>query len=155
MGRKFPPRKVVSPTRKLFAQYARIKKTYGNIEESQVGKDNFYVIMNIMPSPNSDCYKVKISYRYGYRPQAILLSPPLQQYNGEYPHHIYSRNPDGTASLCVFHPDKDEWNSNVPIATSFIPWVSTWLNTYEYWMITGEWHYDEAIINGDVKEGNE
>ena len=152
MGRKFQPRKTISPAVKLFSQYTQIKKTYGNIEDSQLDRDSFYVVMNIVPSPNSDSYKVKICYRCGYKPKAILLSPPLQQYNNEYPHHIYSHNPDGTASLCVYHPGKDEWNSNIPIATSFIPWVSTWLNTYEYWLITGEWHYDEVVVNEEIKE---
>ena len=30
------------------------------------------------------------------------------------------------------------------IALSFVPWIVTWLNTYEYWLITGEWSYDES-----------
>lgn len=152
MGRKFQPRKTITPAVKVFSQFSQIKKTYDNIEDSKLSGDSFYVVMNIVPSANSDCYKVKIYYRYGHAPKAILLSPPLQQYNNKYPHHIYGHNPDGTAVLCVYHPDQDEWNSNVPIATSFIPWISTWLNTYEYWLITGEWHYDEIIVN--TKEQN-
>ena len=88
----------------------------------------------------------------GYRPRAVLLSPNLEKRDGAYPHHIYGVDKAGHAILCVYCPDKGEWSSDMPIAKSFIPWVSTWLNTYEYWLITGEWHYDEIINHTDIKE---
>lgn len=154
MARKFPRRKNCNPMVKLLRHYTEIKRLYGNIESSVLSKDSFTVIMNITPSENSQTYKVKISYRYGYKPRAVLLSPDLQQKEGKYPHHIYEMDKNGHARLCVYCPFLDEWNEDMSIATSFIPWVSTWLNTYEYWLITGEWHYDEIVGHGDLsKEG--
>ena len=154
MARKFPRRKHYNPMVKLLRHYTEIKRLYGNIESSVLSKDSFTVIMNITPSENSQTYRVKISYRYGYKPRAVLLSPDLQQKEGKYPHHIYEMDKNGHARLCVYCPFLDEWNEDMSIATSFFPWVSTWLNTYEYWLITGEWHYDEIVGHGDLsKEG--
>ena len=154
MARKFPRRKNYNPMVKLLRHYTEIKRLYGNIESSVLSKDSFTVIMNITPSENSQTYRVKISYRYGYKPRAVLLSPDLQQKEGKYPHHIYEMDKNGHARVCVYCPFLDEWNEDMSIATSFIPWVSTWLNTYEYWLITGEWHYDEIVGHGDLsKEG--
>ena len=152
MARKFPRRKRHNPMVKLLYHYTEIKRLYGNIESSVLRKDSFTVVMNIIPSENSQSYKVEISYRYGYKPRAVLLSPELQQKDGKYPHHIYEMDKNGHARLCVYCPFLDEWDEDMSIATSFIPWVSTWLNTYEYWLITGEWHYDEIVGHGDISE---
>ena len=152
MARKFPRRKSYNPMVKLLRHYTEIKKLYGNIESAVLTKDNFTVIMNITPSENSQTYKVEISYRYEYKPRAVLLSPELQKKGGKYPHHIYGMDKNGHAKLCVYWPHLDEWDEDMSIATSFIPWVSTWLNTYEYWLITGEWHYDEIVGHGDLSE---
>ena len=151
MGR-YPRIKKSSPYLRFLNQYHEVLKTYRNIESAQVQKDRFEIVMDITPSENSETYKVSITYQLGYRPRATLLFPALEKHNGKYPHHIYGWNKDGTARLCVYCPRKDEWNSDLPIASSFIPWVSTWLNTYEYWLITGEWHYDEVIDYQDKKE---
>ena len=129
-----------------------IKAVYHNIIQSaRYDKKGLEVIMNITPSENSLTYTVRIIYRTRGFPQAILASPKLMQYDGKYPHHIYERYKNGETRLCVYHPGIDKWDSNVSIATSFIPWVSTWLNTYEYWLITGEWHYKEIFV-GDGAE---
>ena len=106
--------------------------------------------MSITPSENSDPYRVEISYRCGGFPRAIVLSPEIQKKDGNLPHHIYGTDKNGHIILCVFHPGSKEWNNTMLISKTFIPWVSTWLNTYEYWLITGEWHYDE-IISGKKK----
>lgn len=142
----------VSPFVQLISQYSKVKKTYTNIEFAQLNKRNqsFEVVMNITPSENSDTYKVRINYKVGKSPKAILLFPELKKYDGRFPHHIYGWD-NGHADLCVYCPYKGEWTSSMPIAESFIPWVSTWLNTYEYWLITGEWNYNE-IKSGSQKE---
>ena len=152
MARKFPRRKKYNPMVILLHHYTEIKRLYCNIESSVLRKDSFTVVMKITPSENSQTYKVEILYRYGYKPRAVLLSPELQQKDGKYPHHIYEMDKNGYASLCVYCPFLDEWDEDMSIATSFIPWVSTWLNTYEYWLITGEWHYDEIVGYGDISE---
>lgn len=153
MAKRYPKAKTVSPFVQLVTQYARIKSTYTNIKSAQMNKHSrsFEIVMDITPSENSNTYEVKISYEIGKKPQAILLSPALKEYDGKMPHHIYGFDKNGHAILCVYCPYKGEWTSSMPIAESFIPWVSTWLNTYEYWMITGEWNYNE-IKCGSPKE---
>ena len=153
MAKRYPKAKTVSPFVQLVTQYARIKSTYTNIKSAQMNKHSrsFEIVMDITPSENSNTYEVKISYEIGKKPQAILLSPALKEYDGKMPHHIYGFDKNGHAILCVYCPYKGEWTSSMPIAESFIPWVSTWLNTYEYWLITGEWNYNE-IKCGSPKE---
>lgn len=157
MANKYFPSRKMSSVQKVLWQLMSIKNMYSNIESSSITKNGFTCIMNITPSENSDTYKVEISYQHGYYPKAKLLSHKLEKRNGNYPHHIFGMDKNGCARLCVFHQDSKEWNSDMLISKSFIPWVSTWLNTYEYWLITGEWHYAE-IINGKDKKargGNE
>ena len=150
MANKYFRSRKMSPIQKVVWQLLSIRNTYSNVESSAITKKGFVCIMNITPSVNSDTYKVEISYEYGFYPKAKLLSHKLEKRNGKYPHHTYGMDENGCARLCVFHQDSNEWNSNMLISESFIPWVSTWLNTYEFWLITGEWHYDE-IINGQEK----
>ena len=134
-------------------QYLEIKKTYRNIESDTIHRNRFEIVMNIMPSDNSSTYKVKLICKQGRSPIVILLSPLLEQKDGKYPHHIYKLYKSGQAKLCVYYPGNNEWDNSMSIATTFIPWISTWLNAYEYWLITGEWHYDEKFIGNDKKEG--
>lgn len=143
---------IVSPFVQLISQYSKIKRTYTNISFAQINNrdQSFDIVMNITPSENSATYKVKIRYKVGKRPKALLLSPELKKYDGKFPHHIYGWD-NGNADLCVYCPMKKEWTSSMPIAESFIPWVSTWLNTYEYWLITGDWNYNEIKSNSEKK----
>ena len=135
------------------SQYLEIKRTYKNIENYAIHRNRFEIVMNIMPSDNSSTYKVKLICQQGRSPMVILLSPLLEQKDGRYPHHIYKIYKSGQAKLCVYYPGNNEWDNNMSIATTFIPWISTWLNAYEYWLITGEWHYDEKFIENGKKEG--
>ena len=109
--------------------------------------------MEVRPSEESVPYSIKITYKYsdGF-PMVWLLSPMIQKMSGKYPHHIYGWDKDGHPRLCVYYPSYREWTSSCNIATTFIPWVITWLNAYEYWLITGEWHYDESPRRQDDKK---
>lgn len=140
MARKYPKVQKISP----MVQLMQIRTTYRNIESSSYGPQRFECILNIRPSENSDQYRVKVKYRMGKYPEAWLLSPAIQQYDGKYPHHIYEYDSEHHPRLCVFFPDYKEWTGTMLISKTFIPWISTWLNAYEYWQITGVWHYDES-----------
>ena len=134
----------MSPTQEIIRQLSSIQKTYSNIESCTKNNNGFSCIMNITPSEHSDTYKVEISYQSGCCPKAKLLSHKLEERNGKLPHPILGVDNDGHAELGVCHPN--EWNSKMLISHSYIPWVSTWLNAYEFWLITGEWHYDEIVV---------
>lgn len=153
-SKRFHARKM-SPIQNVIWQLLSIRKTYSNIESYTRTNNSFSCVMSITPSENSDTYKVEISYRYGCSPKAKLLSHKLEEKDGKPPHHTYGCDKDGHAWLCVFHQKSGEWNSKMRISQSFIPWVSTWLNAYEFWQITGEWHYDEIIADKEKSEKDE
>lgn len=131
----------------LIQQKLRISALYGSLIKSIcIIRSELVCIMRLQPSEHSDIYVVKITYKISdVSPKVWLLSPNLKAVDGKRPHHIYGVDKLGHYQLCVYDPNRKEWRQQMFIAESFIPWICTWLNTYEYWIITGEWHYDEAF----------
>lgn len=131
----------------VIQQVIRIYQLYYNlIDFINIENSELICIMKLQPSVHSDIYTVKITYKISdVSPKVWLLSPDIQKCDGKYPHHVYGKDKHGHYQLCVYHPNRKEWNQQLFIAESFIPWIYTWLNTYEFWLITGEWHYDEAF----------
>ena len=127
----------------LVVQLNAIEKKYQNVTNASCNKGAYlYCELNIRPSAASPTYRIRVKQYPGRSPAAWLLSPKLQMKDGNYPRHVYSLGPP--PELCVFYPDGREWTNKQLIADTFIPWISTWLNAYEYWLITGEWHYAES-----------
>ena len=127
----------------LLTQKSQIESTYSNVKSCNINHDKLICYMDITPSDNSDLYKVKIEYKVSESPKVWVLSPPLVGYKNKPIKHLYeSTTPH--QMLCIFYPGYNEWNKGMLLAYSFIPWISSWLNTYEYWLITGIWHYDES-----------
>jgi hypothetical protein len=87
---------------------------------------------SIRPTDASMDYNVSISYRLGRRPRILVTSPPLQRREGEKIPHLHK---DG--DLCLHLPA--EWDSNMLIAETIVPWATLWLYHYEVWHATGEW----------------
>lgn len=59
--------------------------------------------------------------------------------------HIYGPHDDPRgADLCLFHPQSRDWNDDMLVAESIIPWTAEWLFYYEMWLVTGIWGGDEA-----------
>ena len=142
MGHRF-----LKPQRLTLAQQEIcLKRTYGDLIDScTIFKGELQCVIRLQPSPESANYTVKITYKYTDKfPKAWLLSPTLEKVQGKYPHHKYGWDNAGNPRLCVYYPGYEEWNPSMDIATSFVPWIVTWLNTYEYWLITGKWIYDES-----------
>jgi hypothetical protein len=130
------------PTTTLQTQKEYILATYANVESCDIRNGELVCIMDITPSTVSDTYRIKISYKMRDFPRAWVLSPELKKYGDESKHLYPSVGP--YPELCTFYPKYREWRSEYLLSQFFIPWISTWLNTYEYWLITGEWHYDES-----------
>ena len=130
----------------LIQQRISLEQTYsGLIDSCDIFCGELRCMMHLQPSMESETYLVKITYKYTDRfPKVWLLHPKVEKVNGKYPHHIYEWDNKGNPRLCVYYPGYKEWNPNMDIARSFIPWIVTWLNTYEYWIITGQWIYDES-----------
>lgn len=132
----------------LVNQQIRMQYLYRKLLVENYIKDSMFVcVLDIQPSSESQVYRIKITYKLSDgAPKAWLISPPLQKYEGKYPHHKYGKDNNGNYQLCVYYPKYKEWNKQMYIANSFVPWVCTWLSTYEYWLVTGNWHYDEILI---------
>jgi hypothetical protein len=42
--------------------------------------------------------------------------------------------------LCLYYRKAQEWNNQLYIADTIIPWTSEWLLHYEFWLASGDWH---------------
>lgn len=108
---------------------------YSNLSLSQNGLTWKY---NITPSPLSASYEIKLSYTKGHNPNVYVLSPKLKFYPGttNLP-HVYDTKKQW---LCIYYRKGKEWQSNMLIADTIIPWTCEWLLHYECWLATGVWH---------------
>lgn len=138
---KYKNRKPLS----LIQQAYKIRQDYKNVD-IQFCKDHINVTLAIKPTENSNEYTVRIYYKIGISPRIYLVKPDLVKREGHYPHHIYGFEND-KPRLCVYFPEQDKWDDYSFIADTIIPWISTWLFAYEFWQITGIWHYDESNFN--------
>ena len=142
MGKKFQPHKPVS----LVLQKEELERKYPKlIEKIEVKLSQLTCIMWLKPSEHSERYKIRIEYKLRKRPKAWMIEPELQKFDGKKPHHIYGCDREGHPELCVYYPRYHEWDENrMFLADTFVPWIVTWLNTYEYWVLTGKWCYEES-----------
>jgi len=95
-------------------------------------------IHEITPTPLSKNYKVKLTYTRGNGPKVYVLEPTLELATGttSLP-HVYSNSEQ---RLCLYYPKFKEWTPSQYFVNTIIPWISEWLEHYEIWLVTGEWH---------------
>ncbi|MBM4090018.1 MAG: hypothetical protein FJ276_11460 [Planctomycetes bacterium] len=86
----------------------------------------------VTPSPLSDTYLVRVTYKIGRRPDVKVLEPALESRDGEKPPHLF---PGERLCLCL----PGEWDGGMVMADTTIPWIAEWLLHYEIWLATGEW----------------
>ncbi|MEA5466361.1 hypothetical protein [Leptothoe sp. PORK10 BA2] len=91
-------------------------------------------IGEIQPGAISQRYRIKIVHQLHKVPQIFVLKPQLVATRDERVPHTYPGN-----RLCLYHPKKREWDQQMHIATTIVPWTSLWLTYYEFWQATGEW----------------
>ena len=92
----------------------------------------------ISPSPLGDDYKIRLEYNVNDRPNLYVINPkplPLAK-NKIKLEHCYDQK---TQKLCLYFPDKKEWNKSMALTKTVIPWAYDWLYHYEIWLGTGEW----------------
>lgn len=81
--------------------------------------------------------------KYGYRPKAYLKNQGLLKSEDDRPPHLYECQYYGEGreklQLCLYMPGTNEWNDEMLIADTFIPWATEWLYYYEIWRMTGKW----------------
>lgn len=80
----------------------------------------------IQPTPLSQVYKIKVSYRYGEIPKVYVTDPySLDKYPGKkiLP-HVYSTSEQ---RICLYYPGIGEWTKKKLIAHTIVPWAAEWL----------------------------
>lgn len=78
-------------------------------------------------------YDVLIDHRERESPLVYVVAPRLRLYQDEPLPHVYSLN-----TLCLYL-DRRQWDANLPIADTLVPWTSEWLYFYELWVAGGGW----------------
>ncbi len=89
----------------------------------------------LQPTPLSMMYKIKVQYVLDSRPKIWVISPELEKRSDQdkIP-HLYPGD-----HLCLYLPWTKEWNRNMLISETIMPWTSLWLYYYEIWHATGDW----------------
>lgn len=103
---------------------------------------------NVQPTPRSNKYHLRITYRVGDKPRVQVIKPKLvpREPDGHLP-HVYPGD-----ELCLYLPSSGEWSAQKSIAQTIIPWSIEWLFQYEAWHATGEWLGGGAEPDGYKRE---
>ena len=86
----------------------------------------------LRPTPLSQEYTVRLRYRLNKRPEIHVSEPKLVVPEGKSLPHVF---PGDELCLCLY----GDWQPDMNIAETIIPWASEWLLHYEIWLATGEW----------------
>lgn len=89
---------------------------------------------DVQPSELSKTYRIRLEYRFGFRPRVEVRWPALERRNGEAIPHMFDQK-----YLCLHLPGTASWSPDQEIARTIVPWTSLWLYYYELWHATGEW----------------
>jgi hypothetical protein len=83
-------------------------------------------------------YIVELIYKQGALPKVWVREPNLKQLAGErlLP-HVYDQK---TQELCLFLPGCGLWSPEKSIASTIMLWAWLWLQYFELWLVTNEWH---------------
>lgn len=117
----------------MAAQMVRLTKAYPSSKAS-LKRDVLRWVVDLMPTPLSRTYRVKLEMHKDGKPKVRLIQPTLQTRDGERCPHLY---PDGV--LCLYLPGAFEWTKEMQLVETIVPWISEWLAHYEVWLATGEW----------------
>ena len=96
----------------------------------------------VQPTPITCAYRVRLTYKVGGVPRVHVLEPRLvrrpQEPEVEIP-HTYEHASPGKEFPCLYFWKRREWTPDMPLATSIMPWLLSWLVDYEIWLGTGQW----------------
>lgn len=122
------PTRAVNLTRQLVAIMALLPDTEGVVRHGEL-----VCVIRLQPSPASQTYTVRLTYRHGRRSRVTVTDPPLELHPGaDALPHVYRGD-----ELCLYYPG--EWHHHMLLASTIVPWTTEWLIHYELWLITGYW----------------
>lgn len=137
----------------LIVQEAILKKTFPGCNTRRYREESLVWIHDITPSPLSETYRLKLTYKRNEGVKVYVVCPkPLTLAEGKTKlPHVYS-TPE--QRLCLYYPNRIEWNESMLYSSTIIPWACEWLVHYECWVGTGKWkgggigHEDELETLG-------
>ena len=144
MGNKYYNNKISLPV-----QLVSLKKLFpnsvGEVKQGVLQWSNYFT-----PTPMSDKYKIKLTLKEKSTPKVYVVEPVLNIPEGKRLPHVYPGN-----RLCLYAPHYKQWDANLYLVDTIIPWISEWLFYYELWLVTGEWSGGgEHPINGEKVEND-
>lgn len=74
----------------------------------------------------------------GSPPEMFVLQPSLKSLTDEALPHVYPHTGAGT-KLCLWWPKQREWQPQMRLSETYIPWTAEWLWYFEDWLTTGIW----------------
>lgn len=89
------------------------------------------------PSPLSREYGMRIEFAQGGVPEAYVDAPDLQSLAGDRTiPHLYCRKP---FKLCLYLPRTYEWQPQMRLDQTVVPWSVLWLFYFEEWLLSDDW----------------
>jgi hypothetical protein len=119
-------------------QAFNIKGMYKDAIVNTIQDKELQMVLSLKPSPLADIYKIKLLYNISSTPSVYVLEPkPLSLAKGKIVlPHCYDTPKQ---KLCLYYPKTKEWNKNMLLSKTIIPWAFDWLYHYEIWLATGNW----------------
>ena len=114
---------------RLGRQAERLQREFGD-SPARIRQGRLVWSAAVQPSPLSRKYQLVLELtRSGVR---VLVRPRLARPAGVNLPHVF----DGD-ELCLYF--EGEWNSDMALVETIVPWASEWLLHYELWRATGKW----------------
>lgn len=120
----------------LMVQAMHLKKMFPDSHVFTKKGNSMVWKYTLSPSPMGDSYFVKMIYNLGEKPKIYVIEPkPLKKAEGKNRlEHVYN---DKDQLLCLYYGN--EWNANMLLSETIVPWIYDWLFHYEIWVVGGEW----------------
>lgn len=130
--------KRLNPVAQVTAEIGALLRLYPDGTFVTRTQRSFSWTMFVCPTPLSQQYKIRLDYIYGETPKVYVTDPyPLDKYPGKSAlPHFYSTSKQ---QICLYYPGIGEWNRDMLLARTIVPWASEWLLFYELWLSTGNW----------------
>lgn len=128
----------------LFVQARTLRDTFPESKTRIIRGSKLIWEGKLTPTPLSETYDVRVIYDLKVPLEIEILQPQLQKRNGDRCEHMYADN-----KPCLYWPDAGEWQRNMFLVKTIIPWTCEWLAHYEVWLVTGKWH------GGGIHPGDE
>ena len=137
MENKYYKKKKISLADQIF----KLRAKY-NFIDYKITSNMLTLNQKVKPSNLSREYIITIKYD-GYVPEIYLYNQGIMQSASDDIPHCYKKYYNDTGfefvQLCLYYPKLHEWNNDMYLADTIIPWAIEWLYYYELWRITGKW----------------